>query len=1187
MLFEMATSTLNGSVASHRASGRVRKQPDMYTSRTHISSTSKRKRSNEQEVEDGDDGEDVEMPDESSADEDAEGDDEPDEEELREKARQARKSKGTAPRKPAQKKPKVNGTTLPIRNGTTSTKQRPTKATKTVDITKAKAAGGLYAEVFATADLVDNIAVGWLDRFKAHESSALAEIINFALKCAGCDGIVTQHDIEDPDDATNKLDDLREAYQATKPTDYPLVAKGKAAAAFRQSITGFVQVLIKTIAAKDDLLFTIPELVENVQVWFSAMSSAPNRAFRHTSTVLSLAIVTALCEIAQDHTQQAANYRRQLEKEREKARVNHGRVKDIEQKMKSHQQKQEYSESLLKDWFDVVFIHRYRDIDHLIRRDCVTALGDWILKHRDVFFDGQHLRYLGWVLSDTNATTRGEVLKQLHRLYKNEDMLGGLKTFTEKFRGRLVEIATTDAETSVRCSGIELLSLLREGGLLEPDDIDAVGRLVYDNDLRVRKSVASFFAENVKDLYSSKLDDLGGLEGIEDALPEIGEGNYDAPRLEWLELKSLSEMLQSYDVDEGLLSHVERVRGDGGLVLHITNADTRFTLAADILYDRLDTIKDWQTLAGYLLFDHSSKRANGVANDALSQLKHECILAEREDTILLEVLHASVKRAVAEQAEKLTAPKSKLSTRQKEQLQEELDESARLLASLIPRLLKKFGDIPSQAAAVLKIESVLNLPSLQDLRQDSATYGALLDDVRKQFMSHGTDEVLGPASTAILHAKSYGELDDLTEEKVTALWDDVISNLTELVDPRTVTVRGASSSEEMVALSNNLLRIIRLATVSNCVPPLEDATVTSSKNSTKTALDAAIDCIIALVQRAVPTDGPQPDPDEAALEDEIAARAAEAALFYFRWQLKFIISTVTTSTATDITFEMLESIATRRDQYAENLKTSLESRKSGEEISMAFAGNMLELYSNSAILGEIKPKPGMSDDYTVLVMDLGEDVQKMILKTLSAAEKLFAKLSGRKIEESVTDGAADDVNADPIDDDPESDLEDEDEEIPDAKQRHTLQQRQEAKALSTLLAERKLCSLAGKIIHALAAGVMDGKVTRERLERNKARLGPNYKECIAYLDVDKKNAKAKAKGKAKKPLANGVSKAKPDPKSHAIVAEDKLDDEIEDANDDDEEALRRRELVNDEPEPEEEDVLANGVDDEAESVLGD
>ena len=1164
--------------AIRRASGRVRKQPEAFTSSPYASS-GKRKRSNE---EDGD----VQMPDDYVSDEDVpSGDDEPDEEELREQNRIARKKKPTAPKKPAQKKVKTTGVpkTLAIRPAAGGKKKKAPKRANATNAADAEEAGGLYAEVFASDDTLENIAASWLQRFDNHESMALAEVVNFVLRCAGCESEVTEHDIEDPDGCTNKLTDIQEEFQATNPTDYPLIAKGKTSTAFRDSMCGFLDILIKSLAAKGTLISN--ELVlENINVWISTLSSAANRAFRHTATLASLAVMTSVCEITAEQANEASAAQRQSEGERKKSSHNKARVKQLEQKAKTSKKGQEFLEKQLNEWFNAVFIHRYRDVDAVLRRECANALGDWIGALPSMFFDGHHLRYLGWVLSDTAAPTRAEVIKQLLRLYKQKDKIAGLKTFTEKFRPRMVEIATSDAESTVRAAGIELLDLLRESGLLEPDDVDAVGRLVYDSDPRVRKAVAHFFGETVSDLYNSKVDDLGGLESLEESLPEVSEGSYDTPSLDWLKFKSLAEMMVAYDIDEGLPNHVERNRGDGRLILHAASLESRFTLATDSLYDTIGEMKDWQGLAGYLLFDHSSGRANGVANDALSQVKHDCVLTEKEEFVLLEVVGSSVKHLLVDIAEKSASTKTKLTKQQKEELKDEQEETARYLASLIPKLLKKFGDSPNNAAAVLRMMSALNLPSLEDLHQDSATYGALLDDIRKQFISHGADEVLIPASHAIQLAKSYVELDDLTEEKLATLWEDVVHNLSDLLNPDTITVRGASSTEELVALSNNLLRIIRLSLVSNPIASLEDSGFPFLNEATGADYSGAIDYVIALIQRALPSSGPALDSEHAALEDEVAARAAEAGLRYLCWKVNRIMQTVQSTTAKEIPWDELEALATRRDNYVNYLQSALDSRKPGDSVCATLAHYMLELHSVTAVLRNVKVPTGTRDDYTVLIMSLESQSLKSIMKVFTAAEKNFAKLSKKKLEKAGPEEDDDDVDADPMDEDPMSDSEDEDDEDVERKQ-----QRETQSQLKAVLAEQTLCELTGKLIIAIHADVVDVETTRKRIERNKTRLGQHFKEVCAYLDLGtaKKGSKPKAKAKGKAAVNGVASKSKANPKSNAIVAEDELDDEIEDVDGEDEEALRRRGLVVDAEEQDEQEEERPGAEPASESVLGD
>ncbi|UJO14042.1 Cohesin subunit psc3 [Fulvia fulva] len=1185
-----ATSTAN------RASSRVRKQPDHFTCSPF--SSSKRKRG---DAEDADADGDVDMDDEEDdeADQDPE-DDEPAEEEIREKAKRVRKPKSSAPKKPALKKPKVNGTTtLPLRTAAKApARKRASKKAKIADSADAEAAGGLYAELFGHGKTIEEVVAGWLQAFQEHEARALADVINFVLKSAGCNSKLSDHDIENPDSAAAKLTDLQDEYQATEPSDYPIIAKGKNAASFKASMCGLMHALIKSVGARGELM-TEPELIENIHVWLSTMSSASNRSFRHTGAVCCLSVLSALCEITKDIAQKSAENSRHAENERKKGKgVNKERVKNIEQKARDAHKELQFAEVLLKDWFDTVFIHRYRDVDPVVRRDCIEALGDWIITYPDHFFDGQHLRYMGWLLSDENSAARSEVVKTLIHLYGEQSRIGGLKTFTERFRARLVEIATADTDLHIQVLGIELIEVLRRNDLLEPDDIDAVGRLVFHDNPKVRKAVAGFFSANVDDLYTSKLEELGGSEALEEVMPEANEDNFETPRVEWLRYKSLAEMLHEYDQDVNLPSNVERSTADGTLILHAAGVDSRFTLAADVLYDSIDDLKDWQALSGYLLFDHSANRANGVANDPLSQLKHECTLTENEEIVLLEVLIAVVRRSLTDLAEKISGPKTKLSKKQKEDLQDDQDEAVRNLSEVTPKLLKKFGDVPNTAGAVLRLGGVLALPSLQGLRQDSADSATLLDALRKQFMAHGTDEVLGPATASILHALSYDELDESALEKVNSLWEDVVGNLAELLTVESVMVRGATSHEELQALSNNLLRIVRLATVSNCTQALEDDSVSGTYEAIDKTYSGAIDFIIDLILRATPpSNSADVDAEDAALEDLVASRAAEAALWYFRWNIASVMTAVEGGNAEDTDIAALEPLATRHTAYSENLVTVMQSRRATEPVCHAMTVCLLELYTNSAVLRTVNAAPNVSDTYTVLILDMTAEHEKAIMKVFVTAEKEFAKLSGKKLEVPVAEAVNDvedddvDVDADPVDDDPLSDDDDEDETQP---QTQASQQKRDEKLIKPILAEQRLCVLTSRLVHAIAGGVINDTVTRKRVERNKTKLGPNFKEVLAYLENDsliKKATKAKPKPRAKPQapaVTNGTSKkTKANPKSNAIVADDEMSDDIED-EEQEEAARQERELEDDnEREPEEDEEVVNGAPTEEESVLGD
>lgn len=1024
-------------------------------------------------------------------------------------------------------------------------------------------------------------------------------MVNFVLKSAGCDLKVTDHDIEDPDNCTNKLEDLQGEFQAHDISEYPIIAKGKGTVAFKDSVTGFFQALIRAIY-NSGLLFSSLELIENIQIWVSAMSAAQNRPFRHTATVVSLAIITSLCEVGSELAEAAANSLRHSESQRKKTKVNKGRVSHLQQETKQAKANQETLNTIIKDWFDTIYIHRYRDVDPHIRVECAKGLGDWIVAYPDVFFDGSHLRYLGWVLSDPNHSTRLEVVKQLQRFYRDKDKLGGLKTFTERFRSRLVEMATRDAEANVRAATVELLDLLREGGLLEPDDIDAIGRLIFDAEPRVRKAVVGFFAESINDAYDAKVEELGGQETLEETIGEGGD-SFDHPCLEWIKLKSLAQGLDAYDsVDGDLPAHIEHGPGQDNYQLHAGSVESRFMVAADTLFDQIDVVQAWEAIAGYLLYDTSGEEPDSVPADTEAQLKQELRLGEKEEIILLEVLNSSVKSTIARLVEANSDKKQKKTKKQREEVGDMQEQTARHLANLIPRLLKKFGESPQTASTILRLERVVNLEAFQEFRQDSSTYAELLDDINKQFMTHGNEEVLAEASRALLRAKSYHELGDTTDEKIETLWDDTINTFSTLTRGKNLETRGSMSNNVLDAISKTVLRLEKLASISKPIEYLETAPTPSSAAASKGAEPTPpLDSLITLVTRAEAFSSLRESAETAALEDSLAMHASRTVMFYFMWRIPALI--VSLKTSTGVEDQEMDTLASRRDAYVHALAAVLKSRPVNDELACAISGQLLDAHVIMATLRRVPTNTKNGDDFLALALEVDSDSQKRILRVFGAAESAFAKLTGKHLESAVDEDVEDDVNAepvDPIDRDPEdeddtadpSDEEEEDGETSTQASQHKRSQ----KLQRSLIAEQRLCELAAKLVLAVLGGMMNGDVVRKRLSRNKTKLGPNLKEVLAHLDVNDTSKKSRGRGKVAAPNAKAsaakqtAAKANAKAKSKETVDDDESDEE-------DEEERRAREIQEDEDmenlEQQENDEVqeaaADEADEAAESVLGD
>ena len=211
---------------SRRKSGRAVKVPDKFIPDAPSSqqghSSAKRKRG----------GEDVEN-DASDVEEEDEASDGTVESEIEEATVPRKKAKvKAAPRKPAAKKPKVNGAEPHEEAPALKLVSRPKKAKGAKKVLIADhTATGLYgkrvcsdtdytstnlliAEVFTSGMKSDDVAGQFLTEYADDKVATVKEMVNLVLKSAGCDLQVTDDDVEDPDNIGGKLGDLQNEYTA-------------------------------------------------------------------------------------------------------------------------------------------------------------------------------------------------------------------------------------------------------------------------------------------------------------------------------------------------------------------------------------------------------------------------------------------------------------------------------------------------------------------------------------------------------------------------------------------------------------------------------------------------------------------------------------------------------------------------------------------------------------------------------------------------------------------------------------------------------------------------------------------------------------------------------------------------------------------------------------------------------------
>lgn len=434
--------------------------------------------------------------------------------------------------------------------------------------------------------------------------------------------------------------------------DYPLVSKKAQFRKFRPRLSDFLESLVAAIVS-GDLLVKDPMLMAALPHCIATLCHRHVRAFRSTSTIIALEMITHLAQQATDLRRTNGTTNRQLEAERTNEAPNQARIDSLAERLEKGEEKSEAVEKLLLDIFESFFPLRSRDCDPKIRIECARELTKWTVILPEVFFDGSYIRYLSWTMCDPTASTRAEITKALLKIFqKNNVSTRCFRVFMDKHKEMLIEMATRDVDTSVRATSVELLCVAREVGYLEPEDIATVGRLLFDSEQKVRKAVVPFFVAHLNEMYNLKIEELGGLEVVQEVIGgEEHDEEHDGPTLSWIKLKCLAEALMMYDNDKtnggddiprNLIS-----AGNKNLAIKVNEIVSRFSLAGAALWDAIDEVRDWEGLTRYILYDHSANSAvNGddsvSAADIDSRIKRVVALDTNEDVLMLQILQSSV-----------------------------------------------------------------------------------------------------------------------------------------------------------------------------------------------------------------------------------------------------------------------------------------------------------------------------------------------------------------------------------------------------------------------------------------------------------------------------------------------------------------------------------------------------------------
>ncbi|KAF9993458.1 hypothetical protein BGZ79_001848, partial [Entomortierella chlamydospora] len=773
---------------------------------------------NEQEEEEEQDEEEEEEEEEESSSEEDDGGSDFEEPSQKQKAKAAVK-------KPRQSK--ASTSKIPVikpRKSTTGSSKTPkaTKATKTKSSsTLAKQStvanadntaeneddeeSELYSAVLDSQAALETVVVDWVTLYERSASEALLNLTNFLIRCCGCKQFISAKDFDDEDNIVETLENILLRYKETTANfDYPIVSKAKEFKKFRKNLLEFYTRLIQK--AQADILFD-GVFMDTLLNWTISLSSSTFRPVRHTATTVALNIISSLAGIATELEEELDVTNRQLATS-QKQKAAQPKIKQLQKKIADGQNHKASVLKWIDEIFDSVYVLRCRDVDPLVRSDCVHELGQWMVLNPDQFIGSSYLKYLGWVLSDRAAAVRLEALKVLAKLYEMDNQPSSLRQFTTRFTDRFIQMAIGESDTSARLGAIRVATLIHKHGQLEEEDQVKLSALVFGANAKVRKSLAKFVKARVWE------DEVEGRMASCELL--VGDGV--EVRKDWIELKSLVSFLikvgkvDSEGNDSGAAQGEEQANVAGTRLFDETKVG-RIALAVEALWSEIDVLKKWKSIAEYLLEDHttshvasSSKSGKGEAA-SLEDIYH---LEEEEENVLLEVFATSLQMTLnPPPVPGFQKDKAKI----KAQQEDLANDVGRFCVDIIPQLFLKYSVDAVRIRFVLVIPQLIPLNVYLDMRMVPA-YEEMVDEVIKVFKKHSDPSVLSTAATTLRTVQGYEILRTSHESRIEALGAYIVDTfLTQFSQSQDLDATDRNMLEELTLCLRRLEHLIKCTDV--------------------------------------------------------------------------------------------------------------------------------------------------------------------------------------------------------------------------------------------------------------------------------------------------------------------------------------------------------------------------------------
>ncbi|KAM6032591.1 cohesin subunit SA-3 isoform 8-T8 [Theristicus caerulescens] len=614
----------------------------------------------------------------------------------------------------------------------------------------------LFEAVRSAKIAVETVVDDWLETYKQDRETGFLELVNFIIRSCGCRGVVTPEMFRHLQNS-EIIQQLTEKFQEDS-AEYPLSLGTQPWRRFR---AGFCELVAAVVRRCQYSVVYDEFLMDALISLLTGLSDSQVRAFRHTSTLAAMKLMTALVNVALGVSLHQENNQRQYEAERSKgpSRRATDKLEALLEKRRELQEQQEEIENMMNAIFKGVFVHRYRDIVPEIRAICMEELGMWMRSYAASFLTDGYLKYIGWTLHDKQREVRLQCVKALQGLYCCRDTAAHMELFTSRFKTRMVSMVL-DKEPDVAVEVVKLLTLMLENmeEALTEEDCQSVYPVVYVSS-RALASAAGLF------LYRRLLDPQREASR---------EPSRDGDN------RTFFRLLLAFFIESELHEHAAYL--------------------VDSLWDCAGPrLRDWETISALLLEESPTEG-----------------LADRQEKALVEILAASVVQAAEGQPPVGRGPAKKPSARERKAQVEERTRLTHCLIPALPQLLAKFSADAEKAAPLLEVLHCFDL-SIYCTGRMEKHLELVLGQLQEVVEKHAGQAVLEAASRA-LHALCDPELalrgrGDLVRSRLAdQLADKFHQEVTELLQASSL------DEEEVYSMAATLKRISVLFNAHDLTP---------------------------------------------------------------------------------------------------------------------------------------------------------------------------------------------------------------------------------------------------------------------------------------------------------------------------------------------------------------------------------